>query len=74
MATNTRTYPAGVVLAVVAVAAKSIALLDRTSGYIEWRCPLCGDNGLIHRWEDIPWDRQHDTRGVPTIPSPPTAH
>jgi hypothetical protein len=36
--------------------------------------PLCGDNGLIHGWEDTPWDRQHDTRAVTTIPSPTTAH
>ena len=51
-----------------------IALLDRTSEYIEWHCPLCGDNGLIHGWQDTPWDRQQDTRSVPTIPSPTTAH
>jgi hypothetical protein len=51
-----------------------IALLDRTSGYLEWHCPLCGDNGLIHGWEGTPWDRQRDTPAVPTIPSPTTAH
>jgi hypothetical protein len=45
-----------------------IAGRDRTSGYIAWHCPLCGDNGLIHGWEDTPWDRQHDTGAVPTIP------
>jgi hypothetical protein len=51
-----------------------IALLGRTSGHIEWHCPLCGDNGLIHGWEDTQWDRQHDTYAVPTMPSPTTAH
>jgi hypothetical protein len=25
---------------------------------------LCG-NGLIHGWEETPWDRLHDTRAVP---------
>ena len=49
-------------------------VLDRTSGYIEWHCALCGDNGLIHGWEDTPWDRQHDMSVVPTIPSPTTPH
>ncbi|HVG71954.1 MAG TPA: hypothetical protein VM819_13650 [Vicinamibacterales bacterium] len=51
-----------------------IGLLDRTSEYVEWHCPLCGDNGLIHGWQDTPWDRQRDMRTVPTIPSPTTAH
>jgi hypothetical protein len=51
-----------------------IAVLDCTSVYIEWRCALCGDNGLIHGWEDTPRDRQHHTGAVPTIPSPTTAH
>jgi hypothetical protein len=37
-----------------------VAELDRASGHIVWHCPLCGDNGLIHGWEDTPWDRQGD--------------
>jgi hypothetical protein len=36
------------------------AELDQVSGRIVWHCPLCGDNGLIHGWEDTPWERQHD--------------
>jgi hypothetical protein len=43
-----------------------VAELDRVSGRIVWRCPLCGDNGLIHGWEDTPWDRQHDAGAAPT--------
>jgi hypothetical protein len=50
------------------------ALLDRTSGYIEWQCPLCGDHGLIHGWEDTLWNRQHDTGVPPPRPSPATTH
>ena len=34
-----------------------IAELDRASGHIVWHCPLCGDNGLIHGWEDTLWNR-----------------
>ena len=51
-----------------------IAELDRTSGYIVWRCPLCGDNGSIHGWEDTPWDRHHDAGAAPASPSPTTTH
>lgn len=25
---------------------------------IAWRCPRCGDNGLIHGWEETHWDRR----------------
>ena len=25
---------------------------------ITWRCPRCGDNGLIHHWEGTAWDRR----------------
>lgn len=24
---------------------------------IEWRCPACGDNGIIYGWAGTPWDR-----------------
>jgi hypothetical protein len=51
-----------------------IAELDRTSQYIVWHCPLCGDNGWIHGWDDTPWDRQHDAGAAPTSPSPTTTH
>ncbi len=51
-----------------------VAELDRASGRIVWHCPLCGDNGLIHGWEDTPWDRQHDAGAAPTSPSPATKH
>jgi hypothetical protein len=33
------------------------AELNRGSGYIEWRCTICGDNGVIHGWEHTLWDR-----------------
>jgi hypothetical protein len=49
-----------------------VAELDRTSGQIVWHCPLCGDNGLIHGWEDPPWDRQHDAGAAQTSASPST--
>jgi hypothetical protein len=26
------------------------------SGALSWRCPACGDGGLIHHWADTPWD------------------
>jgi hypothetical protein len=51
-----------------------VAELDRTSGHIVWHCPLCGDNGLIHGWEDSPWDRQHDAGAASTEPSSGTTH
>jgi hypothetical protein len=51
-----------------------VAELDRTFGHIVWHCPLCGDNGLIHGWEDTPWDRQHDAGTAPTSTSPATTH
>jgi hypothetical protein len=34
-----------------------IAELDRLSGYIVWRCALCGDHGVIHGWQDTLWNR-----------------
>ncbi|MGH9199828.1 MAG: hypothetical protein ACRD2A_01175 [Vicinamibacterales bacterium] len=46
-----------------------VAELDQTSGHIVWHCPLCGDNGLIHGWEDTRWDRQPDGDAVPMGPS-----
>ena len=34
-----------------------IAELNGASGYIEWLCMVCGDNGMIHGWEDTLWNR-----------------
>jgi hypothetical protein len=45
-----------------------IAQLDSTSGYIVWHCPLCGDNGAIHGWEDTLWNRYGGARPPPTAP------
>lgn len=25
---------------------------------ISWECPICCDQGIIHGWEDTPWDRR----------------
>jgi hypothetical protein len=25
---------------------------------IVWHCPQCGDNGIIHGWENTRWDRR----------------
>lgn len=33
------------------------AELDQASGYVVWQCPICGDNGWIHGWEDTLWNR-----------------
>jgi hypothetical protein len=27
---------------------------------IFWECPFCYDHGMIHGWEDTPWDRRRD--------------
>jgi hypothetical protein len=49
-----------------------VAELDRPSGQIVWRCPLCGDNGLIHGWENTPWDCQHDAGAASPSAAPST--
>jgi hypothetical protein len=51
-----------------------VAELDQASGHIVWHCPLCGDTGLIHGWEDTPWDRQHDAGAAPASTSGATTH
>ena len=51
-----------------------IAKLDRTSGYIVWQCPLCGDNGMIHGWENTLWNRQGGVRPQPPAPPSTTRH
>ena len=35
-----------------------VATLAPESARIMWRCPVCGDNGLIHGWEGTRWDRR----------------
>lgn len=30
--------------------------LRREDGLIEWQCGACDDSGLIHHWENTPWD------------------
>jgi hypothetical protein len=46
-----------------------VAQLDRSSGYIVWQCPLCGDHGMIHGWEDTLWNRD---AGAPQSMLPPS--
>ena len=51
-----------------------MAELDGAAGYISWQCPVCGDNGLIHGWEDTLWNR-HGGAGVNANDTPrPTSH
>lgn len=51
-----------------------VAELNRASGHIVWRCPLCGDNGLIHGWEDTVWNRHGGAHAPPNNTSPTTRH
>jgi hypothetical protein len=51
-----------------------IAALDRRSGHIEFQCPLCGDHGMIHGWEDTLWNRRGRGGPRPTDPAPTTRH
>lgn len=30
--------------------------LDQTSGQIQWRCGVCGDEGVVSGWEGLIWD------------------
>ncbi len=50
-----------------------MADLDRTSGHISWQCPVCGDHGLIHGWEDTQWNRHGGAAGPIDTP-PRTSH
>jgi hypothetical protein len=49
-----------------------MAELDRRTRHIVWQCPWCGDNGLIHGWEETFWNREV----LPDVQSdvPPTTH
>ena len=51
-----------------------VAELDPASGHIVWQCPICGDNGLIHGWEDTMWNRHGGARAVPSDTPPTRAH
>lgn len=33
-------------------------VVELGSGDLSWRCPVCGDSGLIHHWAGGPWDRR----------------
>ena len=30
--------------------------LDLASGQIQWRCEVCGDEGVVSGWEGLIWD------------------
>jgi len=51
-----------------------IAELNRASGYIEWYCNVCGDNGMIHGWEDTLWNRSGPCATSPSPDTPSTSH
>jgi hypothetical protein len=42
------------------------AELDSASGHIVWHCPTCGDDGVIHGWENTKWDRRGGAPNQPT--------
>ncbi len=37
------------------------AYLDRASGAILYKCPECGDNGVISGWEETTWNRSRES-------------
>jgi hypothetical protein len=51
-----------------------MAELDPASGHIVWQCPICGDNGLIHGWEDTLWNRHGGTRPESSDVPPGATH
>ena len=51
-----------------------IAEFQRATGYIVWHCPVCGDNGIIHGWEETAWDRSPGVGGAPSTRAPITMH
>lgn len=51
-----------------------IAELNRASGYIEWRCTVCGDNGIIHGWEETLWNRSGSEAAPPDPTTASTSH
>jgi hypothetical protein len=40
---------------------------------IAWRCPVCGDNGIISHWEGTHWDRSIDAVEGKSKPETPPA-
>ncbi|MDQ6951028.1 MAG: hypothetical protein Q9M26_05130 [Mariprofundales bacterium] len=32
------------------------ATIDPSDNHIYWECPICGDQGRIHHWEETLWD------------------
>lgn len=48
--------------------------LNGASAYIEWRCTVCGDNGMIHGWEDTLGNRRGGSAAPPETATPPTSH
>jgi hypothetical protein len=50
-----------------------VAELDAPSGSIAWQCPICGDRGLIHGWEDTLWNRRGGLLSAPGD-LPPAVH
>jgi hypothetical protein len=35
-----------------------VAVLEEEDQAIAWRCPGCGDDGIIRGWEGTSWDRR----------------
>ena len=33
-----------------------LAVIERRRLRVEWECPVCGDNGVIHNWRGTVWD------------------
>ncbi|MDX8409236.1 MAG: hypothetical protein R8J84_04220 [Mariprofundales bacterium] len=36
------------------------AIIDPNDNHIYWCCPICGDQGVIHHWEETLWDCRDD--------------
>ena len=51
-----------------------VAELDAASGHIAWQCPISGDHGLIHGWEDTLWNRHGSAGAPPRVPVFGTKH
>jgi hypothetical protein len=49
-----------------------VAELDASSSHIVWQCPICGDRGLIHGWEETLWNRHGGARTAPDVAAPET--
>lgn len=49
-----------------------VAELDAPHRLIVWQCPLCGDHGVIHGWEETLWNRLRGARADSRERSSPT--